>query len=102
MRCTTQTLTDGGRVLTPTECILANYLEDERQAVALAPHVALPKSPTHEQIDNAIAEVLVNALTAAGGKTTVLIEYLGGQRRDTIRNPALNEVVSQRTLKGRI
>jgi hypothetical protein len=97
-----QTLTDGGRILTPTESILANYLEDERQAVALAPHVALSKSPTHEQIDNAIAEVLVNALTAAGGKTTVLIEYLGGQRRDTIRNPALNEAVLQRTLKGRI
>jgi hypothetical protein len=99
-----QTLTDGERILTRiltlTESILANYLEDERQAVALAPHVKLPDTPTGDQIDAAIAEVLVNALTAAGENTTVLIEYLGGERRDTVRNPALREAVSQRGLRG--
>lgn len=74
-----------GRILTATENILAEYLDNEAQALALAPHVTLPENPTSDQIDAAIAEVLVEALRSAQGETAVVVEYIGGIRRDTLR-----------------
>ena len=76
-----------GRLLNEIETLLANYLDDERAACALAPCVKLPveaSGTTDTEIENAIAEVLCQAYCASG-QTTVLVEYVCGQRRDTLR-----------------
>lgn len=80
-------ITDGGRVLTELEQALADYLGNERQAIALAPQVA--EKLTWEEglnsttLERAVTRVLVDALEATHGLDTA--EYVGGQRRDTLR-----------------
>ena len=76
-------LTDGGRVLDRTERLLSDYLDNERQAVALAPYVYLPEGSTENDVAREVTKVLVNALEEAVGLSGV--EYLGGIRRDTLR-----------------
>jgi hypothetical protein len=79
-------LTDGGRVLDRTERLLSDYLDNERQAVALAPYVYIPLgTPEEEQanVAKAVIQVLVDALEQSVGMSGVY--YLGGQRRDTLR-----------------
>lgn len=78
------TLSDGGRLLTRTERLLAEYLDDERAAVALAPHVYIPEvdDPT-PFIEAAVINTFVAALTEVHGQHAVL--ECQGQRRDTLR-----------------
>ena len=70
---------DGGRVLNHTELILTCYLGNERQAIALAPHIP----PSYCDLEREIIKALVKVLEAKNGFDKV--EYLGGQRRDTLR-----------------
>ena len=73
-------------MLSPFERRLADYLDNERQAIALAPLVLNKLSEwnvSDSEIQRAITQVLVDALEAAGGLDSV--EYLCGQRRDTLR-----------------
>ncbi len=72
---TPKKLVDGGRVLNHTEQALVDYLGNERQAIAMAPHVNLIR----DTVEQAVIKVLVNALEAANGIGA--IEYLGGERR---------------------
>jgi hypothetical protein len=83
-------LTEGresGRLLTRTETLLCDYLDNERQAVALAPHVFIPEGLTFEEesamVEKAIVRVLVDALENSVGFTNLV--YVGGERRDTLR-----------------
>jgi len=78
-------LTDGGRVLNPTEQALCDYLGSERQAIALAPHIILDLSDIREEdIEREVVKALVNGLEAALG-TKGIAAYCGGERRDTLR-----------------
>lgn len=90
-------LTDGGRAFTRLESYLADYLDNERQAMALAPLIErkLQKFTGDSQLDlfqiwdaalleRLVTAVLVDALEAAGGLADV--EYAGGERRDTLRD----------------
>jgi hypothetical protein len=76
-----------GTLLTRTERLLADYLDNERQAIALAPHVYIPTALTPEEekecVAQAVIRVLVDALEARVGLKPV--EYVGGERRDTLR-----------------
>lgn len=76
-------ITDGGRVLTRTERLLVEYLDNERQAVALAPYIYLPHGCTEADVAREVTKVLVDALEDSIGLARV--QYLGGQRRDTLR-----------------
>ena len=78
-------LTDGGRVLNPTEQALADFLGSERQAIALAPHVVLDLSDIREEdIVQEVIKALVNGLETALGTKGIAV-YCGGERRDTLR-----------------
>lgn len=72
------------RLLSRTEQLLADYLDNERQAVALAPHVYIPEglSPTEleKHIEGVVISILADALDR-GDKC----EYVSGLRRDTLR-----------------
>ena len=78
-------LTDGGRLLTRTEQLLAEYLDDERAAIALSPHVYIPEveDPT-PFIEAAVINTLVTALEEVHGQHAVL--ECVGQRRDQLRD----------------
>jgi len=71
------------RTLTDTERLLCNYCNDERQAVALAPHCSLSANATPQDIENAVMLALVRAKEAVSGH--VAVELISGQRRDLIR-----------------
>jgi len=77
-----------GRILERVEKLLADYLDNERQAIALAPHVYIPEGLTlaeeNDHIAQEIIKVLVDALEARVGRLEP-IEYVGGQRRDILR-----------------
>ena len=71
------------RILTRTEMQFFSYLQDEREAIALASVCSLPEDATYAQIEDAVLKCLTTALEHAGLKDS--IEYVGGQRRDTLR-----------------
>jgi hypothetical protein len=73
-------------VLTALENRLLAYLDNERQAIALAVHCPLSPDATDSEIGDFVCSVLADALLEANGRTSVLVEYLGGQRRDTLRD----------------
>jgi hypothetical protein len=75
-------LTDGGRVFGEVEQALVDYLGNEAQAVALAPYIDYDYA-CGVSMEHAIIKVLVTMLERKGTLDTV--EYLGGQRRDTLR-----------------
>jgi hypothetical protein len=60
-----------------------SYTENERQAIALAQVCTLPEDATYAQIEDAVCKCLTAALEHVGLKDD--IEYVGGQRRDTLR-----------------
>lgn len=72
-----------GRPLTRTEEQLYNYCMNERQAVEFAKFIMLPENASFELIENSVAMLLVRVKEAADGRTE--IEYVSGQRRDTLR-----------------
>jgi hypothetical protein len=71
------------RSLTSTETLLLKCCDNERQAIALAPHVSLPDNATKQQIQDAVILALVKAKEAVQG--TAEIEFISGQRRDLLR-----------------
>lgn len=86
-------LTDGGRAFTRLEQELADYLGNERQAVALAPMAERKLAVLYPEkrvvitafvLERVVTAVLVDALEASGGLADV--EYAGGERRDTLRD----------------
>jgi len=89
-------LTDGGRLLTRTEQLLADFLDDPRAAIALSPHVYIPDVPDPTPfIEAAVINTFVAALEEVHGPDTLV--YVGGERRDTLRQPT-DEAVSRRPL----
>ena len=77
-------LTDGGRLLTRTEQLLADFLDDPRAAIALSPHVYIPDVPDPTPfIEAAVINTFVAVLTEMHGQHAVL--ECQGQRRDTLR-----------------
>jgi len=72
-----------GRLLTRTEEQLYNFCMNERQAIEFAKYITLPENASFELIENSVAMLLVRVKEAADGQTE--IEYLSGQRRDTLR-----------------
>jgi hypothetical protein len=72
-----------GRPLTRTEILLFTWLDDERQAIALAKFVTLQDDATAEDVADAVMRALVAAKEAISGRAQV--EYIGGERRDTLR-----------------
>jgi len=71
------------RPLTRTEMQFFSYTLDEREAIALANVCTLPAEATYAQIEDAVLKCFTAALEYAGLKDS--IEYVGGQRRDTLR-----------------
>jgi len=71
------------RPLTRTEMQFFSYTLDEREAIALAQVCTLPESATYAEIEDAVLKCFTIALEHAGLKDS--IEYVGGQRRDTLR-----------------
>ncbi len=72
------------RPLTRTEMQFFSYTLDEREAIALANVCTLPAEATYAQIEDAVLKCFTAALQYAGRKDS--IEYVGGQRRDTLRD----------------
>lgn len=75
-----------GTVLTIAEQRLFAYLGNERQATSLARHMKVKLSAHCSDclVSNEIIKVLVNALESLHGDKA--LEYIGGQRRDTLRS----------------
>lgn len=48
------------RILSRTERLLADYLDNERQAIALAPHIYLPEGLTPEEQAQRIEEQVIS------------------------------------------
>jgi hypothetical protein len=71
------------RPLNRTEMQFFSWTHDEREAIALARVCTLPEKATYAQIEDAALKCFCAALEHAGLKDSV--EYLGGQRRDTLR-----------------
>lgn len=71
------------RLLNRTEMQFFSYTENEREAIALAQVCTLPENATYAEIEDAVIKCLTIALEHAGLKDS--IEYVGGQRRDTLR-----------------
>jgi hypothetical protein len=71
------------RPLTRTEMQFFSYTLDEREAIALAQVCTLPENATYAEIEDAVLKCFTIALEHAGLKDS--IEYVGGQRRDTLR-----------------
>ena len=72
-----------GELLQVTEQRLIRYGCTEREACALANVVTLERDTPDAVVEQAVIEALVNAKHAVDGVAD--IEYLGGQRRDTLR-----------------
>jgi hypothetical protein len=72
------------RLLTHTEMQFFSYTHDEREAVALARVAHLRENATHAEIEDAALKCFTAALENAGLKDS--LEYVGGQRRDTLRS----------------
>ena|SRR5208282_5684497 len=73
------------RPLTRTEMQFFSYTRDEREAIALALVATLKPDASYGEIENVVLGVFNAALEHAG--ITDTIEYVGGQRRDTLRCP---------------
>ena len=71
------------RVLNQTEIQLLSYCNSEREAVALAKVIDLPEDADYYMIEQAVTAALCTGLEMANGPAEV--EYIGGQRRDTLR-----------------
>lgn len=71
------------RPLTRTEMQFFSFTLDERQAIALAQVCTLPADASYAEIEDAVLKCFTVALEHAGLKDSV--EYIGGQRRDTLR-----------------
>jgi hypothetical protein len=71
------------RPLTRTEMQFFAYTLDEREAIALAKVCHIPDNATYAEIEDAVLKCFTVALEHAGLKDSV--EYIGGQRRDTLR-----------------
>ena len=75
-------------VLNRTEIQLLSYCNSEREAVALAKVITLPEHANYYQIEQAVIAALCNGIEAAHGNNPVYVEYIMGQRRDTLRGKA--------------
>jgi hypothetical protein len=84
---TDKAYTAPSRLLTRTEMQFYSLTLDEREAVALAKVCPLPVDATYQQIEDAVLRCFTQALEASGLKDT--IEYVGGQRRDHLRDKEL-------------
>ncbi len=71
------------RVLTHTEMQFFSYVDNEREAIALARVATLPENATYAEIETAVLGCFMTALEHSGLKDTV--QYVGGERRDTRR-----------------
>ena len=71
------------RVLNRTEMQFLSYVGNEREAIALAAVCHLPDDATYAQIEDAVLKCFCSALEYAGLEDS--IQYVGGQRRDTLR-----------------
>lgn len=71
------------KILTHTERILSDYCGSEAQGVLLAKVVSLPESPSEQEIQDAVLLAFVRVKEATQGR--VAVEFLGGERRDTLR-----------------
>jgi len=71
-------------VLNRTEIQFLSWTHDEREAVALASVCTLPVNATFAEIEDAALKCLCAAMEYAGLEDT--IEYVGGQRRDCLRD----------------
>jgi hypothetical protein len=81
---------DGGRLRNRTENLLADWLDDPRAAVALAPFISdAALADCTVTVEEAVVIALVNALEERSGEAVV--EYCGGERRDLLRSAALRE-----------
>jgi hypothetical protein len=78
-----------GHTLTVTQSLLADYLNDERAAIAIAAvlevqGVDLPVDASPETVENVVITALVTVREAMTGPSPKL-EYVTGERRDLIR-----------------
>ncbi len=71
------------RVLSHLEIQLFSYLGAERHAVTMAPYAVLAEDASYEEIETEVTRIIATMLEKKQGKTE--IEYMGGQRRDTLR-----------------
>jgi hypothetical protein len=71
-----------GELLQATEQRLIRYGCTEREAYALARITTVERTSTDSEVEAAVIEALVSAKPVDG---VTDIEYLGGQRRDTLR-----------------
>ena len=71
------------RPLTRTEMQFFSFTLDEHEAIALAQVCTLPADASYAVIEDAVLKCFTVALEHAGLKDSV--EYVGGQRRDTLR-----------------
>jgi hypothetical protein len=65
------------RVLNPTEAALLSYVNSEREAIALAKVITLPKNADYYMIEQAVIAALASAMESVNGVAQV--EYLGGR-----------------------
>jgi hypothetical protein len=72
-----------GEVMNETFHRLVRYGLTEGQATALARIVTLPRNASDAVVEIAVIAALVSVKQAVDGDAEV--EYLGGQRRDTLR-----------------
>ena len=72
-----------GEVFTVTAQRLVRYGCTETQAYSLAQLIRLERETSDAAVEKAVINALVKAKTAVDGVTEV--EYVGGQRRDTLR-----------------
>jgi hypothetical protein len=70
-------------VLSITACRLIRWGTSDREAHVLAQIITLEPDASDAVVEQAVIEALVNAKHAVDGVAD--IEYLGGQRRDTLR-----------------
>jgi hypothetical protein len=72
-----------GEVIEVTEQRLIRYGCTEREAYALAQVITLERETSDTDVEQAVITALVSAKQAIDG--IPVIEYIGGQRRDTLR-----------------
>ncbi len=71
------------RVLSHTEIQLFSYLGSERSAVALAPYAILSENASYAEVEVEVTRIFADMLVKKNGNEEV--EYVCGQRRDTLR-----------------
>ncbi len=73
------------RPLTRTEMLFFSYTLDEREAIALAQVCTLPDDASYAVIEDTVLKCLCAALNYAGLDESG-VEYVGGERRDLVRD----------------